>query len=208
MREKKSGFATAGLVLGIIGLCTSFIPFINNLSFILALIGILFCIVSLIKRASKGMAIAGAIICILTCIAVVNSQQALSDSLNEAIETFNEDMNAVSDDFSKMSGDKTEEILVNDVDVVLGDFEVIEGEWSTDTKLVVKVTNNNSEKKSFIIQIEAVASDGSRINQDSVYANNLNAGQSQNFEIFNFITSDKIEPMKNATFNIIEVSMY
>ena len=38
----KSGFATAGLVLGIIGVCTSFIPIVNNLSFILALIGILF----------------------------------------------------------------------------------------------------------------------------------------------------------------------
>ena len=51
---KKSGFATAGLVLGIIGICTSFIPIINNLSFVLGLIGILFCVVSLIKKASKG----------------------------------------------------------------------------------------------------------------------------------------------------------
>lgn len=31
---KKSGFATAGIVLGIIGICTSFIPIINNLSFL------------------------------------------------------------------------------------------------------------------------------------------------------------------------------
>ena len=28
--SKSSGFATAGLVLGIIGVCTSFIPIINN----------------------------------------------------------------------------------------------------------------------------------------------------------------------------------
>lgn len=44
--KKKSGFATAGLVLGIIGICTSFIPILNNISFILGLIGILFGIVS------------------------------------------------------------------------------------------------------------------------------------------------------------------
>ncbi len=201
MRGAKSGFATAGLVLGIIGLCTSFIPFINNLSFILALIGILFCIVSLIKRASKGTAIAGFIICILTCVAVVNSQQALADSLNETIDTFNEDMD-------KISGNKTEEILANDVDVVLGEFEVTEGEWLTETQLVVKVTNKNSEMKSFSISIEAIAEDGSRIEQDSIYANNLNAGQSQDFKIFNLISSDKIEAMKNATFKIIEASMY
>ena len=42
---KKSGFATAGLVLGIIGICTSFIPIVNNLSFVLGLIGILFGVV-------------------------------------------------------------------------------------------------------------------------------------------------------------------
>ena len=30
--NKKSGLGTAGLVLGIIGVCTSFIPIINNLS--------------------------------------------------------------------------------------------------------------------------------------------------------------------------------
>ena len=49
--KKKSGFATAGLVLGIIGLCTSFIPIINNVSFILALIGGIFAIISLFKKA-------------------------------------------------------------------------------------------------------------------------------------------------------------
>ncbi len=201
MEKAKSGFATAGLVLGIIGLCTSFIPLVNNLSFVFALIGILFCMVSLIKRASKGMAIAGAIVCILTCVAVVNSQQALSNSLNEVIDTFNDDMETI-------SGDKMEEILANDVDVVLGDFEVTEGEWMTDTALMVKVTNKNSEMKSFSISIEAVAEDGSRIEQDTVYANNLNSGQSQDFKSFNLVSSDKIEALRNATFKILEVSMY
>lgn len=62
--KKKSGFATAGLVVGIIGICTSFIPIVNNASFILALLGIIFGIISLIKNASKGQAIAGIIISI------------------------------------------------------------------------------------------------------------------------------------------------
>ena len=33
MENKKSGLATAGLVLGIIGICLSFIPIINNAAF-------------------------------------------------------------------------------------------------------------------------------------------------------------------------------
>ena len=81
--HNKSGLATAGLVLGIIGICTSFIPIINNVSFVLGLIGSIFSIVTLAKKTSKGKAIAGIILCILAIIITVNSQKALSDSLNE-----------------------------------------------------------------------------------------------------------------------------
>ena len=194
----KSGFATAGLVLGIIGMCTSFIPIVNNLSFVIALIGISFGIVSLLKKASKGQAIAGIIICVLAIVITINSQQALSDSLE-----------TISNDLDKATGSSTEEILKNDVDVILGNLEVTKGQYGiTDTKLTVKVTNKTSETKSFSIQIEAVDSTGARINNDYVYANNLTAGQSQNFEIFTYISSDKLEAMKNATFKIVEVSMY
>ncbi len=55
--KEKSGFGTASLVLGIIGICTSFIPIINNLSFVLGLMGLLFAIISSIKKASKGQTI-------------------------------------------------------------------------------------------------------------------------------------------------------
>ena len=54
---QKSGLCTAGLVLGIIGVCTSFIPIINNLSFFLGVLAVIFGLVS-IKRASKGKMIA------------------------------------------------------------------------------------------------------------------------------------------------------
>ena len=128
--KKKSGFATAGLVLGIIGICTSFIPIINNLSFILGLIGMIFGIVSLIKKASKGQAITGVILCILAMVITINSQQALSNSLNE-----------VSSNLDKATGSSTEEVLANDVNVELGNFEVTNGSYGNkETKLTVKVT--------------------------------------------------------------------
>lgn len=196
--KKKSGFATASLVLGIIGICTSFIPIINNLSFILGLIGVMFAIISLIKKASKGQAIAGLILCVLTIVITINSQKALSDSLNE-----------VSANLDKATGASTEEILANDVNVELGNFEVIKGTYgTTDTKLTVKVTNKTTEKKSFSFHIEAVDSTGSRIDEEYIYANDLAAGQSQSFDIFTLIASDEINTMKNATFKIIEASMY
>ena len=111
--KKKSGFATAGLVLGIIGICTSFIPIVNNLSFVLGAIGVIFAVISLVKKASKGQAIAGVILCVLAIVITINSQKALSDSLNE-----------VSANLDKASGASTEEVLANDANVELGKFEV------------------------------------------------------------------------------------
>ena len=57
VETKRSGLCTAGLVLGIIGLCTSFIPIINNLSFFLGVLAIIFGLLS-IKKAKKGKLVA------------------------------------------------------------------------------------------------------------------------------------------------------
>ncbi len=187
---KKSGFSTAGLVLGIIGVCTSFIPIINNLSFVMGILAIIFGVIAFAKKDSKGKVIAVIILGIIAVAVTINSQKELSDAIGT------------------MTGDKTEEILANSVDVTLGNFEVDKGQYTTDTKLTVKVTNKTSENKSFNIQVEAVNPDGSRIMNDYVYANNLNAGQTQNFDIFKLVSSDKIDAMKNATFKVVEVSMY
>ena len=196
--KKKSGLATAGLILGIIGICTSFIPIINNISFVLGLIGAIMGIIALIKKTGKNQAIAGIILCILAVIITVNSQKALTDTLNE-----------VSTNLDKATGSSTEEVLKNDVNVELGNFEVTEDNYGlVNTKLTVKVTNKTGEKKSFNLHIEAVDASGARIDEDYVYANDLAAGQSQSFDIFTYVSSDKLNAMQNATFKIVEASMF
>lgn len=194
---QKSGLCTAGLVLGIIGVCTSFIPIINNLSFFLGVLAVIFGLVS-IKRASKGKMIATIILGILSIVITLMMQKATSDTLD-----------TISNSIDNMSGGNTEQVLKTEVDVKLGDFEVTEGDYGlTNTKLTVTVTNKTNETKSFNIQIEAVDEDGNRINQDYIYANNLTAGQSQNFDLFQYVSSEQIDAMKNATFNIVEASSY
>lgn len=201
MEEKKrSGLSTAGLVLGIIGICTSFMPIINNLSFVMGVLAIVFGLIAFIKKSGKVKNIIVVVIGILTIIITINSQKALSDSLNDTINTFNEDMNT-------LTGKNTDEVLKN-IDVEIGKFEVTKNNYLTETKLIVKLTNKTSETKSFNIQIEAVKEDGTRITTDTVYANNLNAGQSQEFNTFTLASSDNIEALKNATFKIVEASMY
>ena len=192
--KKKSGFGTASLVLGIIAISTSFIVIINNMSFVLGIIGAILGIISLIKKASKGKAIWGIGLCILAIIITLNLQQSWSNSLDEVSNT--------------LTGKNTESILQNDVDVEIGSFKATKSYGIYDTSLTVTVKNKSSEKKSFDIHIEAVNSKGERIEEDYVYANDLSAGQSQKFEIFNLVSSDKVEAMKKATFKIVDVSMY
>lgn len=194
---QKSGLCTAGLVLGIVGVCTSFIPIINNLSFFMGVIAIIFGLVS-IKKASKGKMIATVILGIIAIVITLSVQKAASDTLD-----------AVSDSLNTATGANTEEVLSNYVNVELGNFEVTEGEYGmTETNMTVKVTNKSNDTKSFSIQVEAIDNNGNRINQDYIYANNLAAGQSQNFDIFQYVEPDKLDAMKNATFNIVEASMY
>ena len=107
-----------------------------------------------------------------------------------------------------ISGNNTESILQNDVDVTIGDFKATKSYGIYETSLPITVKNKSSEKKTFNIHIEAVSSSGERIEEDYVYANDLNAGQSQKFNIFTFVSSDKVSSLKKATFKIIDVSMY
>lgn len=194
--NKKSGLATAGLVLGIVGICLSFIPILNNASFFLGILALIFGIISLVKKTSKGKSIAAIILGILSIVITLSLQSSWSNALDD-----------LSNDLDNISGDNTEEVLKY-LDINIGNFEVIEDTYFNDTKLIVKVTNKTNEKKSFSITIEATSSDGTRIDTDYIYANDLLAGQSQSFDLFTYVSDSDLDEMKSAKFNVIEASMY
>ena len=196
-QTKKSGFGTAGLVLGIVGICTSFIPIINNLSFIMGILAFIFGIVALVKKSSKGKAIAGVILGILAVTITLSLQKTWSDALD-----------TVSDSLDKATGGQTQQVLEKELDVEIGKFEVDNSNYITNTKLTVKATNKTSETKSFSIKIEAIDEEGTRLEEDTIYANDLKAGQSQNLEAFTLITSEKAKQLKNAKFEVLEASSY
>lgn len=188
---KKSGLATASLVLGIVGIALSFIPIINNAAFILGVFAVILGIIPFIKKASRGKAIAGLILGVLAIFITLSLQSEWGNELD------------------KNFGNSTEEVLAEDVNVTLGSFVAATDKYGlTDTKLVVTVKNITDEQKSYSFHIEAVDTEGKRIDDDYVYVNDLSAGQSQDFEAFTYVESDKIEAMKVASFNIIEASSY
>jgi hypothetical protein len=197
-QKKKAGLGIASLILGIIGTAFAFIPIINNAAFVLGIIGLILGIIGLIKKNKKGITITGLILCILAMVITLALQASYKKTLDTA-------QNKLSD----ASGENTEEILGKDVTVDLGAFTVSEEQYGmTKTSLPVTVANLTNESKSFSIQLEADASDGSRIKDDYVYANDLGAGQKQEFDAFAYVSSDQLEAVKAATFKIVKVSMH
>ena len=131
--EKKTGFSVASMVLGIIGICLSFIPIVNNVSFILGVLSVIFAMVSLVKKSGKAKAIVGLILGILSVVITLSLQNSWSKSLDD-----------VGKDLDNMTGDNTEEILKKDVDVNIGKLNVTTDEYGySDSEATVSQYVNN-----------------------------------------------------------------
>lgn len=207
--NEKSGFAITALILGIVGVVLAFVPIINNIAFFMGIIAIVFAIIALVKKKQKGMSIAGLVLGIFSLVITLGMQAVYSSAWKAATDKTTEDLNEISENLDDISGDNTDEVLGKDVNVDLGQYSISQDQYSLVTSdLPVTVTNLTDETKSYMIELEAVASDGSRIKEDYVYVNDLGAGQSQKFDSFAYIASDQVEAMKTATFRVVTVSMY
>ncbi len=196
MEKKNTGLATAGLVLGIVGICLSFIPILNNIAFFLGVLAVIFGIISLAKKTSKGKAVAALILGILSVVITLSLQSSWSKSLDET-----------SKELDKATGSSTEEVLKKDVKVTLGNFEATTDEYGlTESQLVVTVKNITKKKQSYDFHVEAVDGTGKRIADDYVMVNDLGPGQTTTEKIFQTVEDEKLDSMKSATFKITKAS--
>lgn len=200
-RPSRSGFAVAGLILGIIAMATAFLPIINNLSFFVALIGLVLAIVAVVgirkgNSAGMGIAVAGLILCVIAGLTVLGTQAMFSAAIDDA-----------SQQLDKMSGDATDDIVGVDVDVALGEFSIRkDGYGIVKSELPVTITNLLDEQATYWVKIEAVDASGSRIADDTVYVNDLGPGQSMTQKAFSYVSSDSYDAMRSARFDIVSVS--
>ena len=194
--KERKGFGVAGLVVGIIGIALSFIPIINNISFVLGLLAVIFGVITISKKTSKGKAIAAIILGILAVVITLSVQSAAAKALDD-----------ISNELDEALGENTEAVLDKYLDVEFGEF-VVEGSDFPDGKLTLTVTNKSDEAKSFSITIEAIDKDGVRIDTDTVYVDTLNAKQSQKLDAFTLVSSDDYSALKEADFKVVEASVY
>lgn len=85
-----NGLATAGFVLGLLGLLGSWIPLLNILGIILGVLGVILAGIGLAKSkkagAGKGLAIAGLILGALAVVIAIIVNVAFVDAVDEAID--------------------------------------------------------------------------------------------------------------------------
>ena len=82
-----SAMAIVGLVLGIFALISSWMPIVNNLSFIVALLGLVFSIIGIVsasrgKSSGKGLAVAALVINVIACVIVLATQSMFTAALS------------------------------------------------------------------------------------------------------------------------------
>jgi hypothetical protein len=115
-----NGLATAGFVLGLLGLLSSWIPVLNIVGIVLGVIGVVLAAVGLAKskkvNAGRGLAIAGLVLGVLAVIIAVLINAVFVSAVDKAVdETTNTSVDAPSD-----SGDKAASDDEADSDAELG----------------------------------------------------------------------------------------
>lgn len=199
-----SGFAIAGLVLGILATVSSWIPVINNFSFILAAIGMIFAIVGVVgtvrgKKAGKGIAIAALVINLVAAGIVLAMQSAMSAAIDDAtsglVSTEDVTVQQQEGTDTDAGADPTDQqaYAIADVQMTGDDYSVtISGTF----------TNNSDAEVSYVqVSYRLLDAEGAQIGTAYANTNNLPAGGTWKFEAMGF------EPLSSvASYELADVT--
>ncbi len=198
VKQKSNGWGIAAFIVALVAIALSFIPIVNNAAFFLGGIAVIFGIIALATKSAKALPIVALILGVLAIVITIAMQNSVSKAIDEAVENID-----------KTIGNKTEDVLAEDVKVEIGAFTYSVDQYGLpESKLNVTVTNIGEERMSYSITIEALDPNGTRIETDSIYANDVAPNQTINCDAFTLVTSDVATALQNATFTIIEASAY
>ncbi len=208
-KEGTSGLGIAGFVIGIIAVMFSFIPIVNNIAFFIGILAVIFGLIGALTHKRKGLSIAGIVLGVLAIVITLALQSMWSSALDSVSDQLEEAAASADSQLGNLTGDNTDEILQNSLKVEFGEFTMSKDQYGfVHSSLPITVTNLEQDTKTYSLHLEAVDEGNTRIMDDYVFANDLGAGQSQNFEAFTFISDDKYDAMSGAGFRIVEASMY
>lgn len=157
------------------------------------------------KSAGKGALIGFITKVVLSIILVILYAVFTASLFSNISDDIKSNVPSIGDVFRE---ETTDEILEKYVDVSFGEFKVTNNGYFSETSLDITVKNKAEKQCTYYITIEAVDSNGARIETDMIYANRLGAGQEIYLKAFEYVDQEKLNQFKNATFKVLEINKY
>lgn len=200
--KRMSSMAIAGLVLGIIALLTSFLPIVNNLSFIIGLLGAVFAIVGIVgavrgKCRGKGLAIAALVVSVVSLVVVLATQSMYSAAIDQATEQISSGAPTQTSSADAAAGDASEAGGASEAsDPYKVEGEALDGDEYSSTITGV-FTNTSSNTMSYVqLSYNLFDADGAQIGTAYANTNNVAAGGTWKFEAFSTTAADEVDSYK------------
>lgn len=193
----RSVAAIVPLVLGVIALISSWVPIINNLSFIFALVGVVFAVVGLVgtlrgKKSGRGLAIASVVVNVAAVAIVLATQSAYSAAIDEAASGTVQTSDGASAAAPAAEGTTSAELA----DKYSIDGEELGGD-AYSCKISGVYTNKAGKDLSYVqVSYNLFDADGNQIGTALANTNNLADGGTWKFEAFGSVAVDEVASYK------------
>lgn len=193
----RSVAAIVALVLGVIALVSSWVPIINNLSFIFALVGVAFAVVGLVdtlrgKKSGRGLAIASVVVNVAAVAIVLATQSAYSAAIDEAASGTVQTSDGASAAAPAAEGTTSAE----PADKYSVDGEELSGD-AYSCKISGVYTNKAGKDLSYVqVSYNLFDADGNQIGTALANTNNLADGGTWKFEAFGSAAVDQVASYK------------
>lgn len=158
MEKQKSGLATAGMVLGIIAIVGSWIPFLNIISIVLAVLAVIFGGVALIQKKGKGKAVAAVVLGGLSIIIAIYMLTAATTAIDDALNSSSSSSSSSSQE--RTSYDVDEAIVFDDKTVTVSN---VERNWNSGNEFITPDTGNEFVR----VQVEISNNSDDRISYNT-----------------------------------------
>lgn len=193
----RSVAAIVAFVLGVIALVSSWVPIINNLSFIFALVGVAFAVVGLVgtlrgKKSGRGLAIASVVVNVAAVAIVLATQSAYSTAIDEAASGTVQTSDGASAAAPAAEGTTSAE----PADRYSIDGEELSGD-AYSCKISGVYTNKAGKDLSYVqVSYNLFDADGNQIGTALANTNNLADGGTWKFEAFGSVAVDEVASYK------------
>lgn len=210
-RESRSVLAIVGLVVGVVALATSFMPFINNMSFVLGIVGLAFAVVGLVgilrgRHSGRGLAIASIVINVLALVFVLASQSAYSSAIDNAFVNTS-DGSAASSSAGPGNASNAGSQAGNAASGSSDKYSIADEQLSKDSyssTVTGTFTNTSGKELSYVnLTYTLYDADGNQVGNAYASTNNLADGSSWKYEAYCDADASKI-----ATYKLADVSAY